>query len=94
MAAFREVFHEYPDIFIRVMQVIMVRLQRVTFTALHQYLGLSTELMNQVLDITRKKIKVNTYEYVNYFTIRGHNIGPKINTGISVYFILKNGNNV
>ncbi|XP_021934174.1 neuropathy target esterase sws isoform X6 [Zootermopsis nevadensis] len=46
MAAFQDVFQEYPDIFIRVVQVIMVRLQRVTFTALHQYLGLSTELMN------------------------------------------------
>lgn len=48
MAAFKDVFQEYPDIFIRVMQVIMVRLQRVTFTALHQYLGLSQELINQV----------------------------------------------
>ncbi|XP_034233651.1 neuropathy target esterase sws isoform X1 [Thrips palmi] len=46
MAAFQDVFHDYPDIFIRVMQVIMVRLQRVTFTALHQYLGLSAELVN------------------------------------------------
>ena len=48
MAAFQDVFHDYPDIFIRVMQVIMVRLQRVTFTALHQYLGLSAELVNPV----------------------------------------------
>ncbi|XP_031338443.1 neuropathy target esterase sws-like isoform X1 [Photinus pyralis] len=47
MAAFHEIFHECPDTFIRVIQVIMVRLQRVTFTALHQYLGLSTELINQ-----------------------------------------------
>ncbi|KAJ8931428.1 hypothetical protein NQ314_015667 [Rhamnusium bicolor] len=47
MSAFQEVFQEYPDIFIRVMQVIMVRLQRVTFTALHQYLGLSAELVKQ-----------------------------------------------
>lgn len=48
MAAFQEVFREYPDTFIRVMQVIMVRLQRVTFTALHQHLGLSAELVNPV----------------------------------------------
>lgn len=47
MAAFQDIFHEYPDIFIRVMQVIMVRLQRVTFTALHHYLGLSAELVRQ-----------------------------------------------
>ncbi|GLG97715.1 Neuropathy target esterase sws [Gryllus bimaculatus] len=46
MAAFQDVFQDYPEIFIRVMQVIMVRLQRVTFTALHQYLGLSAELVN------------------------------------------------
>ncbi|KAJ8914982.1 hypothetical protein NQ315_002506, partial [Exocentrus adspersus] len=47
MIAFQDIFQEYPDIFIRVMQVIMVRLQRVTFTALHQYLGLSAELVKQ-----------------------------------------------
>lgn len=52
MVAFQEIFDEYPEIFIRVMQVIMVRLQRVTFTALHQYLGLSSELMNPVNLIT------------------------------------------
>ncbi|XP_063216401.1 neuropathy target esterase sws isoform X4 [Bacillus rossius redtenbacheri] len=53
-SAFQEVFQEYPEIFIRVMQVIMVRLQRVTFTALHQYLGLSAELVNP--GVTRRKI--------------------------------------
>ncbi|GFG31714.1 hypothetical protein Cfor_06274 [Coptotermes formosanus] len=55
MAAFQEVFQEYPDIFIRVVQVIMVRLQRVTFTALHQYLGLSTELMNPGTQRSKKQ---------------------------------------
>ncbi|KAJ1520543.1 hypothetical protein ONE63_003662 [Megalurothrips usitatus] len=54
MAAFQDVFHDYPDIFIRVMQVIMVRLQRVTFTALHQYLGLSAELVNPGQTTRRK----------------------------------------
>ena len=47
MQAFQEVFQDHPEAFIRVIQVIMVRLQRVTFTALHQYLGLSAELVNQ-----------------------------------------------
>lgn len=42
-----QVFQDHPDAFVRVIQVIMVRLQRVTFTALHQYLGLSAELINQ-----------------------------------------------
>lgn len=44
---FLQVFQDHPDAFVRVIQVIMVRLQRVTFTALHQYLGLSAELVNQ-----------------------------------------------
>lgn len=44
---FLQVFQDYPEAFVRVIQVIMVRLQRVTFTALHQYLGLSAELVNQ-----------------------------------------------
>ncbi|KAL0108884.1 hypothetical protein PUN28_014178 [Cardiocondyla obscurior] len=47
MSAFQQVFQDYPEAFVRVIQVIMVRLQRVTFTALHQYLGLSAELVNQ-----------------------------------------------
>ncbi|KAG7202507.1 hypothetical protein KM043_017071 [Ampulex compressa] len=47
MNAFQKVFEDHPDAFVRVIQVIMVRLQRVTFTALHQYLGLSAELVNQ-----------------------------------------------
>ncbi|XP_060526246.1 neuropathy target esterase sws isoform X4 [Cylas formicarius] len=47
MAAFQDIFNDYPELLIRIMQVIMVRLQRVTFTALHQYLGLSAELVRQ-----------------------------------------------
>ncbi|XP_076050724.1 patatin like phospholipase domain containing sws isoform X1 [Oratosquilla oratoria] len=44
--AFDEVFRQYPDMFVRVVQIIMARLMRVTFTALHHYLGLSSELVN------------------------------------------------
>ncbi|XP_042227103.1 patatin-like phospholipase domain-containing protein 6 isoform X2 [Homarus americanus] len=46
--AFEETFRKYPDMFVRVVQIIMVRLMRVTFMALHQYLGLSSELINKV----------------------------------------------
>lgn len=64
MVAFKDVFQEYPDIFIRVMQIIMVRLQRVTFTALHQYLGLSAELINQVkANKLLLPLKAVTYQY-------------------------------
>ncbi|KAG7281479.1 hypothetical protein CRUP_012422 [Coryphaenoides rupestris] len=45
-AAFQSVFDKYPETLVRVIQIIMVRLQRVTFLALHNYLGLTTELFN------------------------------------------------
>lgn len=43
MFALKEVFNENPDILIRVIQIIMVRLQRITISALHNYLGLNIE---------------------------------------------------
>ncbi|KAL2092636.1 hypothetical protein ACEWY4_012434 [Coilia grayii] len=45
-SAFLSVFEKYPETLVRVIQIIMVRLQRVTFLALHNYLGLTTELFN------------------------------------------------
>ncbi|XP_055455900.1 patatin-like phospholipase domain-containing protein 7 isoform X5 [Psammomys obesus] len=45
-AAFQGVFEKYPETLVRVVQIIMIRLQRVTFLALHNYLGLTTELFN------------------------------------------------
>ncbi|XP_075026590.1 patatin-like phospholipase domain-containing protein 7 isoform X3 [Calonectris borealis] len=45
-SAFQDVFQKYPETLVRVVQIIMVRLQRVTFLALHNYLGLTTELFN------------------------------------------------
>uniref|UniRef100_A0A3P8QQK1 lysophospholipase n=1 Tax=Astatotilapia calliptera TaxID=8154 RepID=A0A3P8QQK1_ASTCA len=47
-SAFESVFKKYPETLVRVIQIIMVRLQRVTFLALHNYLGLTTELFNLV----------------------------------------------
>ncbi|XP_006900732.1 PREDICTED: patatin-like phospholipase domain-containing protein 7 [Elephantulus edwardii] len=44
--ALQGVFQKYPETLVRVVQIIMVRLQRVTFMALHNYLGLTTELFN------------------------------------------------
>uniref|UniRef100_A0A670KAD1 lysophospholipase n=1 Tax=Podarcis muralis TaxID=64176 RepID=A0A670KAD1_PODMU len=46
--AFQDVFQKYPETLVRVVQIIMVRLQRVTFLALHNYLGLTTELFSSV----------------------------------------------
>lgn len=45
VSAFQDVFDNHPDALVRANQIIMVRLQRVKFLALHQYLGLSTELV-------------------------------------------------
>lgn len=45
VSAFQDVFDKHPDALVRAIQIIMVRLQRVTFLALHQYLGLSAELV-------------------------------------------------
>ena len=45
--AFRDLFEQSPDTMIRVVQLIMARVQRVIFIALHQYLGLTSELVRQ-----------------------------------------------
>lgn len=45
MIALKDIFDENPDILVRVVQVIMIRLQRVIFTALRNYLGLYSELV-------------------------------------------------
>ncbi|KAF7237218.1 Patatin-like phospholipase domain-containing protein 7, partial [Varanus komodoensis] len=45
-SAFQDIFQKYPETLVRVVQIIMVRLQRVTFLALHNYLGLTTELFS------------------------------------------------
>lgn len=43
---FKSLLDRYPESLVRIVQIIMVRLQRVTFTALHNYLGLTTQLVN------------------------------------------------
>ena len=43
--SFKNAFQKFPGSMTRVVRVIMVRLQRVTFLALHQYMGLDSELM-------------------------------------------------
>ena len=46
-ACFKSAFDAYPQSLSQVVHVVMVRLQRVTLLALHQYLGLGAELINQ-----------------------------------------------
>uniref|UniRef100_T1IXP6 Neuropathy target esterase sws n=1 Tax=Strigamia maritima TaxID=126957 RepID=T1IXP6_STRMM len=52
--AFRSVFERYQESLVRVVQIIMVRLQRVSFTALYHYLGLTTQLINPGCQAHRK----------------------------------------
>lgn len=54
-----------PVMLIRVVQVIMVRLQRVTFTSLHKYLGLTTQLINPDLQNKRYMSNISTSMYPN-----------------------------
>ncbi|KAF5929382.1 hypothetical protein HPG69_013678 [Diceros bicornis minor] len=51
--AFSDVFTKYPESLVRVVQIIMVRLQRVTFLALHNYLGLTNELFSHEIQPLR-----------------------------------------
>nr|XP_033780296.1 neuropathy target esterase isoform X2 [Geotrypetes seraphini] len=51
--AFSAVFEKYPESLVRVVQIIMVRLQRVTFLALHNYLGLTNELFSHEMQSLR-----------------------------------------
>lgn len=51
--AFLAIFEKYPESLVRVVQIIMVRLQRVTFLALHNYLGLTNELFSPEMQSLR-----------------------------------------
>ncbi|XP_077460480.1 patatin-like phospholipase domain-containing protein 6 isoform X4 [Stigmatopora argus] len=52
--AFLSIFEKYPETLVRVVQIIMVRLQRVTVLALHNYLGLTNELFSHELHPSRQ----------------------------------------
>ncbi|GFY60412.1 neuropathy target esterase sws [Trichonephila inaurata madagascariensis] len=52
--AFRSLLEKNPESLVRVAQIIMVRLQRVTFTALHNYLGLTKQLIKSSSTMTRR----------------------------------------
>ncbi|XP_033114501.1 patatin-like phospholipase domain-containing protein 7 isoform X2 [Anneissia japonica] len=56
--AFTNVFQRFPESMVRVVQMIMVRLQRVTFQTLHNYLGLTHELINKE-DTSDKSLSIH-----------------------------------
>ena len=58
--SFVEVLEKYPEYLVRITQIIIVRLQRVTFTALHNYLGLTSEIIQTFHDIKKKHKKLSS----------------------------------
>uniref|UniRef100_A0A8B9LWD7 lysophospholipase n=1 Tax=Astyanax mexicanus TaxID=7994 RepID=A0A8B9LWD7_ASTMX len=67
--AFLSIFEKYPESLVRVVQIIMVRLQRVTVLALHNYLGLTNEAVRHFGDASFLRgsiVKLNT-TYVHFF---------------------------
>ncbi|CAI4230346.1 unnamed protein product [Auanema sp. JU1783] len=49
--SFRDSFHEHPQQWTRPIQIVITRLLHVTMTTLHQYMGLSSELMKRRRDM-------------------------------------------
>uniref|UniRef100_A0A7N6A205 lysophospholipase n=1 Tax=Anabas testudineus TaxID=64144 RepID=A0A7N6A205_ANATE len=62
--AFLSIFEKYPESLVRVVQIIMVRLQRVTVLALHNYLGLTNELFSHVSLLTHTHAQTQFLKYV------------------------------
>ncbi|EAW13540.1 lysophospholipase [Aspergillus clavatus NRRL 1] len=60
-SAFRRLTRVYPRATAHIVQVILTRLQRVTFATAHSYLGLS----NEVLGIEKQMTKFTTYDLPN-----------------------------
>ena len=70
--AFRDVFERSPDAMIRVVQLVMARVQRVIFVALHQYLGLTSELVRQVSGLPLEGIHSKSQIVLTFtFNIQG-----------------------
>ena len=84
--AFLKLTDSYPETVVRMVQIIMIRLMRVTFTALHHYLGLSSELMTQV----RRKLNCGTFAGTRFGS---YLLSLKVPycSGVRPNFVLTNG---
>ncbi|OTF76396.1 patatin-like phospholipase domain-containing protein [Euroglyphus maynei] len=52
----KQLVDDNPEMLIRVVQIIMVRLQRVTFTSLYKYLGLTTQLIKPGIQLPKRSL--------------------------------------
>uniref|UniRef100_A0A2C9M5X0 lysophospholipase n=1 Tax=Biomphalaria glabrata TaxID=6526 RepID=A0A2C9M5X0_BIOGL len=57
--AFKSMFEKFNQSAVKVVQIIMIRLQRVTFSALHNYLGLSKELLKSDVHVDPKDLHIH-----------------------------------
>lgn len=72
ISVLKQLIDEYPELLIRVVQIIMVRLQRVTFTSLYKYLGLTTQLINPEPQFPKRSLaNVNATIAKKFSPIRG-----------------------
>lgn len=79
----KQLIDDDPVMLIRVVQIIMVRLQRVTFISLHKYLGLTTQLINPDLQNKRFMTSFNAALFAATTTTTnrpGSTIGTKTHT--------------
>ncbi|KAL8574960.1 hypothetical protein ACOMHN_064492 [Nucella lapillus] len=63
--AFNSMFERFNESVVRMVQIIMIRLQRVTFMALHNYLGLSNELINTAPQADLKSLHIHALSHSN-----------------------------
>ncbi|CAB3993961.1 Hypothetical predicted protein, partial [Paramuricea clavata] len=63
--AFQTVFAHYPESLVRLVQVIMLRLQQVTMMALHNFLGLTQELINYDPEDAAKLSSIHSFSNAN-----------------------------
>lgn len=57
--AFNSMFERFNESVVRMVQIIMIRLQRVTFMALHNYLGLTNELISNAPQADLKSLHIH-----------------------------------
>uniref|UniRef100_H2Z0F4 lysophospholipase n=1 Tax=Ciona savignyi TaxID=51511 RepID=H2Z0F4_CIOSA len=68
--AFSEAFKNRKESLVQIVQVIMTRMQRVTFLALHNYLGLSQELLRPVSCVAHREKHVFSVFYLSSMDLK------------------------
>lgn len=90
--SFKNLLDRYPETLVRIVQIIMVRLQRVTFTALHNYLGLTTQLVNyNKAKIGGSPTKATSFRHQRISVIHQVQVLDALNSNEKKEFTDKNG---